>query len=123
MKHLTMRLVPFCLTLSAMFATGALAQTAAVTNQFTLANGLTVIVKPDRRAPTAVHMLWLRVGAMDEVDGTSGVAHVLEHMLFKGTAELKPGEFSRQVAALGGRENAFTAVSYTHLTLPTILRV
>lgn len=113
MKHLTMRLVPFCLTLSAMFATGALAQTAAVTNQFTLANGLTVIVKPDRRAPTAVHMLWLRVGAMDEVDGTSGVAHVLEHMLFKGTAELKPGEFSRQVAALGGRENAFTGKDYT----------
>ena len=53
--------------------------------QFTLANGLTLIVKPDRRAPTAVHMLCVRVGAMDEVDGTSGVAHVLEHMLFKGT--------------------------------------
>ena len=53
--------------------------------QFTLANGLTVIVKPDRRAPTAVHMLWVRVGAVDEVDGTSGVAHVLEHMLFKST--------------------------------------
>ncbi len=61
--------------------------------QFTLANGLTVIVKPDRRAPTAAHMLWVRVGSMDEVDGTSGVAHVLEHMLFKGTAEVKPGEF------------------------------
>jgi zinc protease len=69
---------------------------------------MTVIVKPDRRAPTAVHMVWLRVGAMDEVDGVSGVAHVLEHMLFKGTAELKAGEFSRRVAALGGRENAFT---------------
>src|SRR5687768_8679048 len=49
-----------------------------------LANGLTVIVKPDRRAPTAVHMLWVRVGAMDEVDGSSGIAHLLEHMLFKG---------------------------------------
>jgi predicted Zn-dependent peptidase len=49
-----------------------------------------VIVKPDRRAPTAVHMLWVRVGAMDEVDGTSGVAHVLEHMMFKGTPELGP---------------------------------
>jgi zinc protease len=76
--------------------------------QYTLANGLTVIVKPDRRAPTAVHMLYVRVGAMDEVDGTSGVAHVLEHMLFKGTKELKVGEYSRRVAALGGRENAFT---------------
>ena len=81
--------------------------------QFTLANGMTVIVKPDRRAPTAVHMLWMRVGAMDEVDGTTGVAHVLEHMMFKGTPDLKPGEFSRRVAALGGRENAFTSRDYT----------
>ncbi|MBK7006152.1 MAG: insulinase family protein [Burkholderiales bacterium] len=81
--------------------------------QFTLANGLTLIVKPDHRAPTAVHMLWVRVGAMDEVDGTSGVAHVLEHMLFKGTPTVKAGEFSRRVAALGGRENAFTARDYT----------
>jgi zinc protease len=81
--------------------------------QFTLANGLTVIVQPDKRAPTVVHMLWLRVGSMDEVDGTSGVAHVLEHMMFKGTPSVKAGEFSRQVAALGGRENAFTSKDYT----------
>ncbi|MDP3135397.1 MAG: pitrilysin family protein [Burkholderiaceae bacterium] len=74
---------------------------------------MTLIVKPDRRAPTAVHMLWVRVGSMDEVDGTSGVAHVLEHMMFKGTPDLKPGEFSRRVAALGGRENAFTSRDYT----------
>jgi zinc protease len=77
--------------------------------QFTLANGMTLIVKPDRRAPTATHMVWVRVGAIDEVDGTSGVAHVLEHMMFKGTDTLKPGEFSRRVAALGGRDNAFTS--------------
>lgn len=76
--------------------------------QFALANGLTVWVKPDHRAPTAVQMVLLRVGSIDEVDGTSGVAHVLEHMMFKGTEKLKAGEFSRQVAALGGRENAFT---------------
>jgi len=81
--------------------------------QFTLTNGMTLIVKPDRRAPTAVQMLWVRVGSIDEVDGTSGVAHVLEHMMFKGTKELKPGEFSRRVAALGGRENAFTTRDYT----------
>jgi len=81
--------------------------------QFTLANGMTLIVKPDRRAPTAIHMLWVRVGAMDEVDGTSGVAHVLEHMLFKGTPSVPAGEFSRRVAALGGRENAFTGQDYT----------
>ena len=76
--------------------------------QFKLANGFTLIVQPDKRAPTAVHMVYVRVGSMDEVDGVSGVAHVLEHMLFKGTDKLKPGEFSRRVAALGGRENAFT---------------
>ncbi|MFZ4286088.1 M16 family metallopeptidase [Variovorax sp. HJSM1_2] len=81
--------------------------------QFVLPNGLTVIVKPDHRAPTAVNMLWVRTGAIDEVDGTSGVAHALEHMMFKGTKKLKPGEFSRQVAALGGQENAFTSRDYT----------
>ncbi|MGJ7490159.1 M16 family metallopeptidase [Variovorax sp. ZT4R33] len=81
--------------------------------QFTLSNGMTLIVQPDRRSPTAVHMLWVRVGSMDEVDGTSGVAHALEHMMFKGTQRIKPGEFSRQVAALGGQENAFTTRDYT----------
>jgi zinc protease len=90
-------------------------------HQWVLPNGLTVIVKPDRRAPTAVHMLWVRVGAMDEVDGTSGVAHALEHMMFKGTKTLKPGEFSRKVAALGGRENAFTSRDVTayHQQIPS----
>ncbi|MBL0422114.1 insulinase family protein [Ramlibacter sp. AW1] len=93
---------------------------AAEVRQFTLSNGMTLIVKPDRRAPTAVHMVWLRVGSMDEDDGQSGVAHVLEHMLFKGTQELKPGEFSRRVAALGGTDNAFTARDYTgyHQQIP-----
>ncbi|RZJ13197.1 MAG: insulinase family protein, partial [Haliea sp.] len=85
------------------------ASAAAPVTQFQLANGMTVIVKTDKRAPTAAHMLWVRVGSMDEVDGTTGVAHVLEHMMFKGTRDLKPGEFSRRVAALGGRENAFTS--------------
>jgi len=89
------------------------AQTSPEAQQFTLSNGMTLIVKVDKRAPTAVHMLWVRVGSMDEVDGVSGVAHVLEHMLFKGTATVKQGEFSRRVAALGGRENAFTNKDYT----------
>ncbi len=93
--------------------TAAAAQTPPKVEQFTLSNGLTVIVKPDRRAPTAAHMLWVRVGSMDEVDGTTGVAHVLEHMMFKGSATVKPGEFSRRVAALGGRENAFTSTDNT----------
>jgi zinc protease len=105
------------LALAACSATLAQAQTplpaGLKVEQFTLANGMTLIVKPDRRAPTAVHMLWVRVGSMDEVDGTSGVAHLLEHLMFKGTPTLPPGEFSRRVAALGGRENAFTARDYT----------
>jgi len=81
--------------------------------QFTLANGMTLIVQPDHRAPTAVQMVWVRVGSMDEVDGTSGVAHVLEHMMFKGTPTVQAGDFSRRVAALGGRENAFTGKDNT----------
>ncbi|WP_084652393.1 M16 family metallopeptidase [Ottowia thiooxydans] len=93
--------------------TGQAARSSTAVSQFKLDNGLTVIVKPDHRAPTVVNMLWLRVGSMDEVDGASGVAHVLEHMMFKGTKKLKPGEFSRRVAALGGRENAFTSRDYT----------
>lgn len=111
MKHPLRRLLALSGLLFSLSFTGAsLAQPApAKAEQFRLSNGMTVIVKPDRRAPTAVHMLWVRVGAMDEVDGTSGVAHVLEHMMFKGTPDLKPGEFSRRVAALGGRENAFTS--------------
>ncbi len=93
---------------------------AAEPVRFNLANGLTLIVKPDHRSPTAVHMLWVRVGAMDETDGNSGVAHVLEHMLFKGTDKLAPGEFSRRIAAVGGRENAFTGRDYTgyHQQIP-----
>ncbi|MFN7197578.1 MAG: M16 family metallopeptidase, partial [Hylemonella sp.] len=91
----------------------AQAQEAPRAQRYTLSNGMTLIVQPDRRAPTAVHMVWLRVGSMDEVDGSSGVAHVLEHMMFKGTKTLKPGEFSRRVAALGGRDNAFTSLDYT----------
>lgn len=81
--------------------------------QTRLPNGLTVLVRPDHRSPTAVHMLWLRAGSIDEVDGTSGVAHALEHMMFKGSALWPAGAFSRQVAALGGRENAFTSRDYT----------
>ena len=111
MKQLLLRLAASLAFFSPLLLPpAATAQTAAPpqVQQFQLRNGMTLIVKPDHRAPTAVHMVWLRVGAMDEVDGTSGVAHALEHMMFKGTAQLKPGEFSRRVAALGGRENAFT---------------
>ncbi|WCM94242.1 insulinase family protein [Acidovorax sp. NCPPB 2350] len=81
--------------------------------EYTLRNGMRLFVQPDRRAPTAVHMVWVRVGSMDEVDGTTGVAHALEHMMFKGTKTVPPGQFSRRVAALGGQENAFTNRDYT----------
>ena len=79
----------------------------------TLTNGMKVIVKEDRRAPSVVHMVWYRAGAMDEPDGVSGVAHVLEHMMFKGTEDVGPGEFNKRVAAVGGRDNAFTGKDYT----------
>ena len=92
--------------------------TSEPVTQFTLGNGMQVIIQPERRAPTAVHMLWVRVGAMDEVDGVSGVAHVLEHMMFKGTPALAPGEFSRRVAELGGRDVGDT----DHMVTETLIR-
>src|SRR5438132_8038075 len=82
-------------------------------HEFTLANGLRLIVKEDHRAPTAVHQVWYRAGSMDESPGTTGVAHVLEHMMFKGTRRFGPGEFSRLVAEAGGRDNAFTSTDFT----------
>jgi zinc protease len=83
------------------------------THEFQLGNGLKLIVREDHRAPTVAHMVWYRAGSMDEVNGKTGVAHVLEHMMFKGTDKVKAGEFSRLVAAVGGRENAFTSRDYT----------
>ncbi len=79
----------------------------------TLANGMKVIVKTDHRAPVAVSQIWYRAGGMDENYGGTGVAHVLEHMMFKGTKEVPSGEFSKRIAAAGGRENAFTSHDYT----------
>ena len=83
------------------------------THEYQLKNGLRLIVKQDHRAPTVAHMVWYRAGSMDEVNGKTGVAHVLEHMMFKGTEKVKSGDFSRMVAAVGGRENAFTARDFT----------
>jgi len=80
---------------------------------FTLDNGMQVVVVPDHRAPVVVHMVWYKVGAADEPPGKSGIAHFLEHLMFKGTDKLAPGEFSKTVAANGGRDNAFTSQDYT----------
>ena len=81
--------------------------------EFKLDNGLKIVVQEDHRAPVVVSQVWYRAGALDEVNGKTGVAHVLEHMMFKGTKEVPAGQFSRLVAAAGGKENAFTAQDQT----------
>jgi zinc protease len=86
---------------------------APAVTQFSLPNGLAVVVIPDRRTPVVTHMLWYRVGAADEPAGKSGIAHFLEHLMFKGTAKNPAGRFSQRLAAIGGQENAFTSNDYT----------
>ncbi len=80
---------------------------------FKLANGMEVVVIPDHRAPVVTHMVWYRVGSADEPQGKSGIAHFLEHLLFKGTVKYPAGEFSRLIRVNGGEENAFTTRDYT----------
>jgi len=80
---------------------------------FRLANGLQGVVIPMRRAPVVAHMVWYRVGGADEPPGLSGMAHFLEHLMFKGTPKIGPGQFSRRIAREGGRDNAFTGHDYT----------
>lgn len=80
---------------------------------FKLANGMEVVVIPDHRAPVVTHMVWYKVGSADEPQGKSGIAHFLEHLLFKGTAKYPAGEFSRLIRLNGGEENAFTTRDYT----------
>src|SRR5690606_28983153 len=89
------------------------ADAANTTSERTLPNGMKVIVREDHRAPTAVHLVLYRVGSVDESKGRTGISHVLEHLMFKGTEAFPAGEFSRRVAELGGRENAFTTNDYT----------
>ena len=81
--------------------------------QFRLDNGLEVMVIPDHRTPVVTHMVWYKVGSADEQAGKSGIAHFLEHLMFKGTEAHPQGEFSDTVARLGGQENAFTSTDYT----------
>lgn len=81
--------------------------------EYRLDNGLKLIVQEDHRAPVVVSQIWYRAGALDEVNGKTGVAHVLEHMMFKGTKKVPDGEFSRLIAEAGGKENAFTGMDYT----------
>ena len=94
-------------------ATCARAASSPQVADFKLANGLEVVVLPDHRAPVVTHMIWYKVGAADETPGKSGLAHYLEHLMFKGTVKNPGNTFSQAVAAIGGEENAFTASDYT----------
>lgn len=100
----------------ALFGSSALADSAEETwapETFTLENGMDVVVLPDHRAPVVTHMVWYKVGAVDEAEGKSGIAHLFEHVMFKDTDDLEDGEFAATVARLGGQHNAFTSWDYT----------
>ncbi len=100
----------------AVIAGGAVAQTtvtSAPPATFTLGNGLQVVVIPDHRTPVVTQMIWYKVGSADETPGKSGLAHFLEHLMFKGTSKHPAGEFSQTVLRVGGNENAFTSTDYT----------
>lgn len=92
---------------------GTAKSTDDLVTDFMLDNGMQVVVIEDHRAPVVVHMVWYKAGSADETPGTSGVAHFLEHLLFKGTDTMAPGELSATVAANGGTDNAFTSFDYT----------
>src|SRR5476649_990149 len=100
----------------AISAGGARAQTTVTSERpatFTLGNGLQVVVIPDHRTPVVTQMIWYKVGSADETPGKSGLAHFLEHLMFKGTSKHPAGEFSQTVLRIGGNENAFTSTDYT----------
>lgn len=107
-RHKFLVFLLFCL-----YAAGALAAPVPEIKEYTLDNGLKLIVRPDSRAPVVTSMVWYRVGSSYEHRGISGVSHVLEHMMFQGTRAHAAGEFSRIIARHGGRENAFTSRDYT----------
>lgn len=98
--------------LLAIWARPAAAQKFDV-ESFTLGNGMQVVVLPNHRVPAVTQTVWYRIGAADDPRGKSGLAHFLEHLMFKGTETIAPGEFSKLIAQAGGRDNAFTAADYT----------
>jgi len=102
-----------CFALMWSAAVAAEASKPTQVHESSLANGLKILVKPDHRAPVAVFQIWYKVGSSYEHEGITGVSHVLEHMMFQGSENLEPGEFSRIIAENGGRENAFTGRDYT----------
>ncbi len=108
-----LRFVRTALISAMLLPAAAMAQTSGKVTDFMLENGIQVVVIEDHRAPVVQHMLWYRAGSADEPKGSSGVAHFLEHLLFKATKKMEAGEFSAVVAANGGRDNAFTSYDYT----------
>jgi zinc protease len=100
-------------TLLIFFFAALACQSYSQTQEFTLNNGLKVLVKEDHRAPVAVSMIWYNVGSADEPGGITGVSHALEHLMFKGTSTYPSAMFSKMIAAVGGQENAFTHYDYT----------
>ncbi len=101
------------LVFTGMFSAALAVNNESTVHEFTLKNGLKLLVKEDHRAPVVVSQIWYKVGSSYEHDGTTGVSHMLEHMMFKGTKKHGPGEFSKIIAENGGRENAFTGRDYT----------
>jgi zinc protease len=89
------------------------AQAQPRASEFMLSNGMQVVVIPDHRAPVVTHMIWYKVGAADEPKGVSGIAHFLEHLMFKSTDKIAIGEFSKIISRLGGQDNAFTGQDAT----------
>ncbi|MBT4890355.1 MAG: insulinase family protein, partial [Rhodospirillales bacterium] len=112
-----MRLLLICIWLAVYSFVGTSTFTARAAvfspETFTLDNGMQVVVIPNTRVPVVSHMVWYRVGSADEGPGESGIAHLLEHLMFKGTPSHADGEFSALVARNGGQENAFTSTDYT----------
>ncbi len=107
------KILPVVFALVAVATVTAGADSGPRVAHFTLANGLELVVIPDHRAPVVTHMIWYKVGAADETPGKSGLAHFLEHLMFKGTTRNPGDRFSLAVAAIGGQENAFTTSDYT----------
>lgn len=108
-----LRLTQLAALVALLIPAGARAQSSDGVTDFTLDNGMQVVVIEDHRAPVVQHMVWYRAGSADEPKGSSGVAHFLEHLLFKATDKMEAGELSATVAANGGRDNAFTSYDYT----------
>jgi zinc protease len=103
----------FMLAMTSLASSAITVKAEARATEFKLANGMQVVVIPDRRAPVVTHMVWYRVGAADEPKGVSGIAHFLEHLMFKSTDKIPMGEFSKIVAKMGGQDNAFTGHDIT----------